>query len=445
MHQKFSHAIELCQLANESSFAKCLILSRLVPLVLAIGALVASMPSSAANDTCLEDGGAAMCIGPEIGPWLYTASNRGAVTSDRFMTEAEALADFRQKMLASAASGGKCPPTLTNMFPAWLDGPVPMGKGGENVGNEAEAIAGTGPYATRSWILGTIRHQSKMPIRIDDPGYTSPPPPCSSPSTYGGVVSRVRVVQCPDNPHGDGPTTPGLWYSNTETPPTYAYCWKWPSRPEKKKNLGSQCTTAGNPVNVASGNKFESHTDYRGYGAMPLHFTRTYNSGLWAGSSAPQQIGNYWSNLGYNWRSQFDARINLSGAGRFSTVYAYRPDGRTLYFKIVQEVYTPDKDISDSLTQMTDGAGNFAGWRYTVAETEDVETYDASGRLVAISNRAGLKQTLAYDGADRLVTVSDDFGRKLMFEYNLNNQLERLIDPAGNSYTYTYNSVGNLS
>jgi YD repeat-containing protein len=60
--------------------------------------------------------------------------------------------------------------------------------------------------------------------------------------------------------------------------------------------------------------------------------------------------------------------------------------------------------VTEHLERLTE-AGVFTGWRYTTAEDE-VEVYDAQGRLVSIADRAGLSQTLAYDGQGRLSTVT---------------------------------------
>ena len=54
-----------------------------------------------------------------------------------------------------------------------------------------------------------------------------------------------------------------------------------------------------------------------------------------------------------------------------------------------------DPDIVESLTVLTDGQGIVTG--YEVVDGHDtVETYDADGRLVSLTRRDGLAQTLAY-------------------------------------------------
>lgn len=65
-------------------------------------------------------------------------------------------------------------------------------------------------------------------------------------------------------------------------------------RPNSQKGQPTEdCPVAGNPINFATGNKFQIETDYNGPGK--LRFSRTYNSqdGLWRhGYSARLKIGN---------------------------------------------------------------------------------------------------------------------------------------------------------
>lgn len=209
------------------------------------------------------------------------------------------------------------------------------------------------------------------------------------------------------------------------------------------KAMGPQCPSTPNPANIATGNKFQAESDYAGPGRFPLQFVRYYNNQLWRGS-APHARG-FWSNLGSNWRSNYDRAIRYEVSAIQSTVYAFRPDGRRLFFHPGGGQFVPDGDIADRLVRLVDGGGNSTGWKYTVAASEDVETYDVNGRLISISNRAGLTQTLAYDTSGRLTSVTDSFGHQLQFGYNTASQLQTMTDPSGQVITYAYNSVGNVN
>ena len=121
-----------------------------------------------------------------------------------------------------------------------------------------------------------------------------------------------------------------------------------------------------------------------------------------------------------------------------------RPDGRIVYFRSVGGIWTPDSDVTDRLAALTDGGGHFTGWVYKTSEDE-VETYDARGKLVSIADRAGRRQTFAYGGTGRLSSVTDPFGRALNFSYDAQNRVATVTDPVGKAYAFAYDSNSNLS
>ncbi|MBI3344899.1 MAG: RHS repeat protein, partial [Gammaproteobacteria bacterium] len=107
-------------------------------------------------------------------------------------------------------------------------------------------------------------------------------------------------------------------------------------------------------------------------------------------------------------------------------------------------IWTPDSDITDKLTRLTDATGAPTGWKYTNSDDE-TELYDASGKLLSITNRAGLTQTLSYDASGRLASVADPFGRTLTFSYDTSNRISAMTDPAGKLYSYAYDANNNLT
>ena len=90
---------------------------------------------------------------------------------------------------------------------------------------------------------------------------------------------------------------------------------------------------------------------------------------------------------------------------------------------------------------MVDGVSNVTGWRYVAAD-DQVETYDAAGRLSSIATRDGSSQTLAYDARGRLSSVTDTYGRQLGFSYDAIDNLVGMTDASGGFYRYDYD-VGN--
>jgi YD repeat-containing protein len=201
--------------------------------------------------------------------------------------------------------------------------------------------------------------------------------------------------------------------------------------PDPFKSAGEQCSTSGgNPINFATGNKYQAEHDYRSADGT-LDFSRYYNSQ----TEDPPGISPYLSALGKNWRSTYDRAIRVNATDE--TAYVYRPDGKTLPFRLSGSSYSPDADITDHLEKLTP-SGSFAGWRYTIDATGEVENYDVAGRLQSITSRAGAVTTLAYDGSGRLDHVTNAFGASLSFGYDTSSRLSSLTDPAGQAFTYGY-------
>ena len=83
-----------------------------------------------------------------------------------------------------------------------------------------------------------------------------------------------------------------------------------------------------------------------------------------------------------------------------------------------------------TLESITDTSGAITGWRYMTG-SDLVETYDATGKLLTITTRAGLTQRLRYNAQGRLTSVTDPFGRTLTFAYDTESRVSSVTDPAG--------------
>ena len=211
--------------------------------------------------------------------------------------------------------------------------------------------------------------------------------------------------------------------------------------PDKDK---APANNIGNPINAGVQNKHLTETDIRvvGVGA-PLTLIRTYNSAFVSeiGSTSmipvPLLFGRHWS-------STYDTRVFLSTDGGIVTAWVTRPDGRLLYFNQSDSQWLPDPDIVDRLVRTFDGSGNPTGWVYYVAASEDSETYNVLGRLIAITTRSGLTQNLVYNAQWQISAVQDPFSRQSTFVYGSNGLLQSMTDAAGWVTAYQYNSYGNL-
>ena len=198
------------------------------------------------------------------------------------------------------------------------------------------------------------------------------------------------------------------------------------------KNLGPPCTACGNPINPGTGNKYQLATDYISP-VGPLQFARHYNS-----QSTPL------SKLGNNWRHTYYRNLSTKSTSTKQFAYVFRQDGKSVVFQLVGADWTPDADVTDRLTRLTDGVGALTGWRFYVGATEDTENYDAQGQLVSIISRSGVTQTLAY-ASGNVASVTDSFGRSLSFAYDAAGRMQAMTDPAGGMFYYAYDAANNLS
>lgn len=385
---------------------------RLMPFLTLLVCASPGINTAFAQATCTVDGSPAYCIDPEVGPYTYQVSD--GFTSARAATEAEAIDGYKAAFKQSHQNANipVCTLTMVDNLPPWQ--PTRSGTGWTKQGDYGAALGGVGQYWDLYWKFGTEYQAQRIPLvrtatytRYDDPT------PCQQTDGPKGVyVYRQREVSCPAWP---------FWPAGNE------YCFRGLSSHDPVKNRGLQCPMTPNPVNVATGNKFRAESDYTGSGAMPLQFVRYYNSKMSNTSTS------YRSGFGPNWRSTYERAIRFSDGANFPTAFANRPDGRVLYFRFSNGQFTADADIADRLERLTDASGNAIGWRYAVAATEEVETYDSVGRLTAITTRSGLAQSLAYDSNGRLSTISDSFGRTLQLAYDANNRVRTLPIQAAKS------------
>ena len=201
--------------------------------------------------------------------------------------------------------------------------------------------------------------------------------------------------------------------------------------------------TQANPVNIGSGNKFQSETVYRDRHGQ-LQLVLFYNSQ--AGSSYFEK-----GPFGTHWSSRYSVAVRDSAQG---FVAVHRPDGRDLRFLTPASgsVFVKDADTSEQLEKLTDASGAFIGWRVTSKENDEIEEFDTSGDLLLIRMRAGLQQSMTYSTrstptaiapwAGLLLTVTDGFGRQLGFTYNAQGRVSKMIDPAGGQYLFQYDASG---
>jgi YD repeat-containing protein len=276
------------------------------------------------------------------------------------------------------------------------------------------------------------------------------------PNMYGACISTTGVYVIPAYGRGDTSCPSGQSYNfatyGCEIPPDPSCkpeankstsCLYDPSTAPvvKKEGVPPYCSV-GNPIDHGTGNKLQSESDYRGAGSVGLGLQRSYN-GL------SSRNGRY----GARWNSNYERMVMTNTYPNHAGVT--RSDGKSLDFFLGNSGYKPDGDITDKLTRQADSAGNTTGWQYLVAADQSLETYDAGGKLLSISSREGLIQTLNYSDASTsatiapqaglLIRVTDSFGHQLNFVYDSSNRVIQMADPTGGITAYSYDNLNRLS
>jgi RHS repeat-associated protein len=200
---------------------------------------------------------------------------------------------------------------------------------------------------------------------------------------------------------------------------------------------GTGCTPlCGDPIDAATGNVYESITDYQTSGSNKLSLTRYYNSFT---PPLPAATSIALINVPH-WTTNYDRWLVVNSAG--TQIIAHRPDGEQLTFNLTGGAWLPDTDVDMTLAS----SGNT--WTLTLHD-DTRETYTltipiglaGTAQLDAITARDGYTQTMAYDASGQLSSVTDSYGRALTFAY-VNGLLTQVATPDSLVLTYGYDSSG---
>jgi YD repeat-containing protein len=370
----------------------------LAPYTLAHGAVITD---------CKVEGGTYDCIGPIPEPFTYL-NNAGtcpgqAPPPSRYLTEEEDI--------AGAVAVNMC---------AW------------NGCSETHTVGQT--WVTDSYFLGIISGQSKAGgVQINTIYATTQNPqnpPCTYSRTDAFGIGRSRGASCPK---GYNPST------GDSATGKDGFCYRVNNEP--KACPDGECTDRANPVSVVSGKKMHQEQDYQGNGSFPLAFERQYAS--FGFSSAPPGMEPLVTGMGRFWRHQYERFVGFYKSTTKTTATVFRPNGAIEYFYLANGAWVGRDEQSASLAGGLDVNGNPTGWTYTNRDGV-VETYNANGLLVQLTDRAGRSQVLGYDNAGRLASVTDAFGHSLTFAYSSTGLLASMTDPSGQSVIYGYDGHNNL-
>ncbi len=142
----------------------------------------------------------------------------------------------------------------------------------------------------------------------------------------------------------------------------------------------------------------------------------------WLGATALYSGGNCQLIKNGSIVASLNVYLNIPGArlDHQSTPIAYdvnRDDGQLIRFIIDGSgaVVNPP-GLNLKLQKTTSG--------FTVTDSNDnIEQYDANGRLLSVTSRSGVVQTMNYDTSGLLSNVNDSFGHQLTFTYDTQGHL----------------------
>ncbi len=196
---------------------------------------------------------------------------------------------------------------------------------------------------------------------------------------------------------------------------------------EGARNLCMCHRSAGDPVDLATGNYYERATDLRIPGRGPsINFTRTYNS------QPGQTLSD--SMFGYGWSAQYDQHVTVPG----STATIAQAGGAEISFTNNGSTWDPAVGVTSTLTDQG------TTWKLVRNATEILVFDKTTGRLNSLADQYGNTTTLTYDGSGHLSSVTDPAGRTVTVNFT-GAHVTSIVDFTGRTVTYGYSGAGDLT
>ena len=392
-----------CTLINTISFKlQPRLWIALFNFLVAISVFAPSTSHAQMAETCVEDGGTAICSGPIVGSWRYISQEMafGVAFSTSTTSEASLISEISG---AYVANTGLC--SVSGSAGPWNPDTAVQNPYSFGITYRERSIAG----------FSGVGDKTPSPQR----------PACSEPFSWSQSLFRIRPVTCPT----------GFSASSSQS-----YCYR--PQVEICSDQPAPSCLVGNPIHVGNGSKLQREVDLPPTLNSPLQIVRYYNS---AGFYSQRGIGGVPRSFGDHWRRNFDSAVSTVTGSAGIQAFALRSNGDLRAFKLVGSTYVGRPGEANRIIELKDSGGNRTGWQYYASAQDETETYDANGRLILIVNRAGIKQTLTYDALSQLQRVTDDFGRFITFTYDDQGRMTSFVDPSDRVYNYTFETNGNLS
>jgi RHS repeat-associated protein len=203
---------------------------------------------------------------------------------------------------------------------------------------------------------------------------------------------------------------------------------------------GSVNVGGGNPVNLITGNKYQTEVDLPALpGVLGLELTRHFNA-----------MGRYTGLTGSGWRTSYEAVLYDFGA----LIQITQADGRRITFDRVFDSGKSPHGTLCTASQPTDGqvtihqradGKNEYRWRWTDGRVLTFSDGSGGGYpLQSIQAASGEMLSLTYAPKGELVRVRDPQGRSLDFVYDKQVRLQAIVTPVSR-VEYTIDATGRLA
>jgi YD repeat-containing protein len=375
-------------------------------VAVALGLLGADIARAQSYSDCKEAGGLyGDCQEPHIGPWMeYRIWGATAMPSmtchGPFVREKDAV-DCAKGVITSANMAYWCDVT-------WSDGQP--------------------PWQTFNSYYGWVTEEWRDPTNFVWTGRGYQSTDCIPSQQVGYIrIVRTRMVRCP--------ATFTHWVLR---PDGKAICWRLSTPLGDPEN---SCTNpnVGNPVRIVDRGKVLREVDYQAHGVSSLTFERRYDA------YRTRDLSHVTTGFGGAWSSNFDRTLRPGFDG--SRMVHRDPNGRTMAFvRATDGQWSPSPNATGRLRQVVNGSGTTVGW--VLLRNVEAEEFDASGRLVQITEVHGRTLSLEYWPWGDLRSVSDQHGRTLHFGAAFDDDgakyLARVWDPSGRSVSYFMDGASGL-
>jgi len=261
---------------------------------------------------------------------------------------------------------------------------------------------------------------------------------------------------CPDN-HV-------LWGLYADSGLEDFFCAVAQGQPDRELNLGEpSCPGAGgippigigNPVHIATGNKFQREPVYSAGNAGAFEFDLFYNSQALKLRAWEKWSHSYARSLTGSLSVSLEHAEEVAGLpqSKYLSIVATRPDGRVLRFanvldwqaRTTREVaWSGSGNAVARLSSLNHPhTGELEGLMLQTSGGEQ-ERYALDGRLISITRPDGEVLTMHYNPVGQLERVSDAFGRAATFRY-AGALLKEMTAPDGAVYRFNHDVSGNLA